>query len=89
MSVASKRRQGGKVETHSERDSGRESAEVEEAVIAVVGGERNQEQQGTSSKGCPSLTIQQPRGRHGIELPWWKAFNICNHRSELAKAPTK
>ena len=48
---ANKRRQGGKVETHSERDSGRESAEVEEVVIAVVSGERNQEQQGTSSKG--------------------------------------
>ena len=42
MSVASKRRQGGKVETHSDLDMGRESAEVEEVVIAVVGDERNQ-----------------------------------------------
>jgi hypothetical protein len=51
LSIASKRRQGGKVETHSERDSGRESAEVEEVVIAVVGGERNQQEQGASGKG--------------------------------------
>jgi hypothetical protein len=51
LSVANKRRQGGKVETHSERDSGRESAEEEEVVIAVVGGERNQEQQAASNKG--------------------------------------
>jgi hypothetical protein len=44
LSVASKRRQGGKVETHSERDNGREGAELEEVVIAVVRGEGNQEQ---------------------------------------------
>jgi hypothetical protein len=51
LSVASKRRQGGKVETHSDRDSGREGAELEEVVIAVVRGERNQEQQGAGGKG--------------------------------------
>jgi hypothetical protein len=58
LSVASKRRQGGKVETHSDRDSGREGAELEEVVIAVVRGERNQQQEGASNKGCPPLTIQ-------------------------------
>ena len=47
---ASKRRQGGKVETHSDLVMGREGAELEEVVIAVVRGERNQEQQGTSNK---------------------------------------
>ena len=51
LSVASKRRQGGKVETHSDLLMGRESAEAGEVVIAVVGGERNQEQQGASGKG--------------------------------------
>jgi hypothetical protein len=51
LSVASKRRQGGKVETHSDRDSGREGAEVEEVVIAVIRGERNKEEQGASNKG--------------------------------------
>jgi hypothetical protein len=51
LSVASKRRQGGKVETHSERDSGLESAELEEVVIAVVRGERNEQQQGAIGKG--------------------------------------
>jgi len=39
LSIASKRRQGGKVETHSDLDRGREGAELEEVVIAVVGGE--------------------------------------------------
>jgi hypothetical protein len=51
LSIASKRRQGGKVETHSDRDRGREFAELEEVVIAVVRRERNQEQQGASEKG--------------------------------------
>jgi len=46
LSVASKRRQGGKVETHSDLLRGLEGAEVEEVVIAVIRGERNQEQQG-------------------------------------------
>jgi hypothetical protein len=39
------------VETYSDLDIGREVAEVEEVVIAVVRGERNQEQQGTSKEG--------------------------------------
>jgi hypothetical protein len=39
LNVASKRRQGGKVETHSDQVIGREADEVEEVVIAVVGGE--------------------------------------------------
>jgi hypothetical protein len=51
LNIAKKRRQGGNVETHSERDSGREVAELEEVAIAVVRGERNQEQQGASTKG--------------------------------------
>jgi hypothetical protein len=50
LSVASKRRQGGNVETHSERDRVRESAELGGVVIAVVGGERNQQQQGANGK---------------------------------------
>ena len=50
FSIANKRRQGGKVETHSDLDSGREASEVEEEVIAVVRCERNQEQQGASDK---------------------------------------
>jgi hypothetical protein len=45
FNVANKRRQGGKVETHSDLVSGLEAGEVEEVVIAEVGGERNQEQQ--------------------------------------------
>ncbi len=45
------RRQGGKVETHSDLVMGRESAEAGEVVIAVVRGERNQEQQGGGQKG--------------------------------------
>ena len=48
---ASKRRQGGKVEAHSDLVINRDGAEVEEVVMAVVRGERNQEQQGTSNKG--------------------------------------
>ena len=36
LSIASKRRQGGKVETHSDLVRGREAAELEEVVIAVV-----------------------------------------------------
>jgi hypothetical protein len=51
LNVASKRRQGGKVETHSDLVINRDGAEVEEVVIAVVRCERNQEQQGTSNKG--------------------------------------
>ena len=51
LNIANKRRQGGKVETHSDLVMGRESAEVGEVVIAVVRGERNQEQQGASHKG--------------------------------------
>jgi len=39
LSVANKRRQGGKVETHSDLDRGREGSELEEVVIAVVRGE--------------------------------------------------
>ena len=48
---ASKRRQGGKVETYSDLVMGRESAEAGEVVIAVARGERNQEQQSASGKG--------------------------------------
>ena len=50
LNIANKRRQGGKVETHSDLLMGRESAEVGEVVIAVVGGERNQQEQGTGHK---------------------------------------
>jgi hypothetical protein len=39
------------VETYSDLDIGREVAEVEEVVIAVVRGERNQEQQGAGEQG--------------------------------------
>jgi hypothetical protein len=63
LNIANKRRQGGKVETHSDLLMGRESAEAGELVIAVVGGERNQQQQGAREEGCPALAIQQPRGR--------------------------
>jgi hypothetical protein len=42
LSIASKRRQGGKVETHSDLVIGRDASEAEEVVIAVVGGERDQ-----------------------------------------------
>jgi hypothetical protein len=51
LTIASKRRQGGKVETHSDLLRGLEGAEVEEVVIAVIRGERNQEEQGASYKG--------------------------------------
>jgi hypothetical protein len=51
LNVASKRRQGGKVETHSDLVINRDGAELGEVVIAVVCGERNQEQQGASNKG--------------------------------------
>jgi hypothetical protein len=51
FNVASKRRQGGKVETNSDLVSRFEAVEVEEVVIAVVRCERNQEQQGASNKG--------------------------------------
>ena len=52
---ASKRPQGGNVETHSDLVSGRELSEEEEMVIAVVRGERNQEQQGP-----PARRVDQP-----------------------------
>jgi hypothetical protein len=42
---ANKRRQGGKLETHSDLDSGREASEVEDVVIAVIRGEGDQKQQ--------------------------------------------
>jgi hypothetical protein len=58
LSVASKRRQGGKVETHSDLVMGREGAELEEVVIAVVRRGRNREQQSTGQKGRPALAIQ-------------------------------
>jgi hypothetical protein len=51
LTIASKRRQGGKVETYSDLVSGLEVTEVEEVVIAVIRGERNQEEQGSSNKG--------------------------------------
>jgi hypothetical protein len=51
LTIASKRRQGGKVETHSDLLMGRASAEAGGVVIAIVGGERNQQQQGASGKG--------------------------------------
>jgi hypothetical protein len=38
LNIASKRRQGGKVETHSDLVMGREAAEVEEVVISIVRG---------------------------------------------------
>ena len=44
-------RQRGKVESQSERDSVREFVELEEVVIAVIRGERNQEWQRASNKG--------------------------------------
>ena len=50
FSIASKRRQGGKVETHSDLVMGLEAGELEEVVIAVVAGERNQEQQRAGRK---------------------------------------
>jgi hypothetical protein len=50
FNIASKRRQGGKVETHSDLVMGREAGEVEEVVIAVVRSERNQKQQGPSQQ---------------------------------------
>ncbi|MFM7547924.1 MAG: hypothetical protein ACKO8I_03445 [Cyanobacteriota bacterium] len=51
MSIANKRRQGGKVETHSDLVSGLELAEVEEVVIAIVCEVRNQQQQASSYQG--------------------------------------
>jgi hypothetical protein len=51
LRVASKRRQGGKVETHSDLLRGREGAEAGEVVIAVIRGERNQQEQRASNKG--------------------------------------
>jgi len=51
LNIASKRRQGGKVETHPDLVMGREAAEVEEAVITVVCCERNQQQQDAREEG--------------------------------------
>lgn len=51
LNIANKRCQGGKVDTHSNLLICRECAEVGELVIAVVGGERNQQQQALSRKG--------------------------------------
>ena len=39
FNIANKRRQGDKVETHSDLVGGLEAGELEDAVIAVVGGE--------------------------------------------------
>jgi hypothetical protein len=50
FNIANKRRQSGKVETHSDLVSGLEAGEVEEVVIAVVRGERNHKQQGAGQK---------------------------------------
>jgi len=44
LNIASKRRQGCNVEIYTDLDSGREASELEEVVIAVVGGERDQKQ---------------------------------------------
>jgi hypothetical protein len=86
LSIASKRRQGGKVETHSNLVSGREDAELEEVVIAIARGERNQEQQGAGEKGCPSLAIRQPRGGDRNWQPR-EAYNICHERSQPEPTP--
>jgi hypothetical protein len=86
FNVANKRRQGAKVETHSDLVRGLEGGEVEEVVISVVRGERNQEQQGASGKDWPSLAIQQPGPRDSTNRPR-QAFNINHHRSESAPAP--
>jgi len=51
LTIASKRRQAGKVETHSDLLRGLEGAEVEEVVIAVIRRERNKDEQGASYKG--------------------------------------
>jgi hypothetical protein len=51
LTIASKRRQGGKVQTYSDLLRGREGAEAGEVVIAVVRCERNKEQQGSGNKG--------------------------------------
>jgi hypothetical protein len=71
LSVASKRRQGGKVETYSDLLRGREGAEAGEVVFAIVRGELNQEQPG------PREWSRQPR----------KAFNVSHLRSEPEPAP--
>ena len=46
------------METHSDLDSGREASEVEEVVIAVVGGEGDQEQEGAGCEREPALAIK-------------------------------
>ena len=65
LNLANKRRQGGKVETHVDLSEqpllmGRESEEAGELVIAIVGGERNQQQQRTGQRSRPTLAIQRP-----------------------------
>jgi hypothetical protein len=64
LNIANKRRQGGKVQTHSDLLMGRESEEAGELVIAIVCGERNQKQQRTGQKSRPTLAIQRPGLRH-------------------------
>jgi len=86
LTIASKRRQGGKVETYSDLVSGLEVAEVEEVVIAIVRGERNQKQQGAGEKGCPALSIQQQGPRERVRQPR-RTFNIFHQRSEPEPAP--
>jgi hypothetical protein len=51
LNIASKRRQGGKVETHSDLVMDWEGADLEEVVIAVVCCERNQQQQNPGEQG--------------------------------------
>jgi len=67
---ASKRRQGCNVEIYSDLDSGREASEFEEVVIAVVGGERDQKQQGASKQGRESLTVQPAVPGRQVEWFW-------------------
>jgi hypothetical protein len=74
------------VETYSDLDIGREVAEVEEVVIAVVRGERNQEQEGAGEQGWPTLAIKQP-----WPCSWAgttrKAFNAFSHGSDGKPIP--
>ena len=53
------------METHSDLVSGREVAKLEDAFIAVVRDERDQEQQRACNQCGHSLTIDQP-GRHRL-----------------------
>jgi len=71
---ASKRRHGGKVEIHSDMDSGGEAFELEKVVIAVVRGERNQEQQAPARSidldGDPGTKAEVPEAAqlNGFEM---------------------